>query len=115
MHIQTANELYSPVSSAVTQRPAFLKLTSADVIHSFWVPRLAGKVDLLPNRINELWMDPQTAGLYVGQCAQFCGVEHAKMLLRVYADTPDQFGAWGKREHPHGPQHPAPAPPPPDL
>ena len=73
-----------------------MKLTSADVIHSFWVPRLAGKVDLLPNRINELWMDPHTPGLYVGQCAQFCGVEHAKMLLRVYVDTPEQFAAWVK-------------------
>jgi cytochrome c oxidase subunit 2 len=107
LHITTANELHIPVSSADAQRPTFLKLTSADVIHSFWVPRLAGKVDLLPNRINELWMDPQTAGLYVGQCAQFCGVEHAKMLLRVYADTPDQFAAWVKREQQQGAQDPA--------
>lgn len=107
LHITTANELHIPVSSAETPRPTFLKLTSADVIHSFWVPRLAGKVDLLPNRINELWMDPQTAGLYEGQCAQFCGVEHAKMLLRVYADTPDQFAAWVKREQQQGAQDPA--------
>ncbi len=83
LHITTANELHIPVSSVETPRPTFLKLTSADVIHSFWVPRLAGKVDLIPNRINELWMDPNVPGVYVGQCAQFCGVEHAKMLLRL--------------------------------
>jgi cytochrome c oxidase subunit 2 len=107
LHITTANELHIPVSSVATPRPTFLKLTSADVIHSFWVPRLAGKVDLLPNRINELWMDPHTPGLYEGQCAQFCGVQHAKMLLRVYADTPEQFAAWVKREQQPGAQDPA--------
>jgi cytochrome c oxidase subunit 2 len=107
LHITTANELHIPVSSVATSRPTFLKLTSADVIHSFWVPRLAGKVDLLPNRINELWMDPHTPGLYEGQCAQFCGVQHAKMLLRVYADTPEQFAAWVKREQQPGAQDPA--------
>jgi cytochrome c oxidase subunit 2 len=84
-----------------------MNLTSADVIHSFWVPRLAGKMDVLPNRINELWTDPHTPGLYVGQCAQFCGVQHAKMLLRVYVDTPDQFAAWVKREQQPGVQDPA--------
>ncbi len=98
LHVTTANELHIPVSSASTPRPTFLKLTSADVIHSFWVPRLAGKTDMVPNRINELWMDPHTPGLYVGQCAQFCGVEHAKMLLRVSVDTPEQFAAWVKQE-----------------
>jgi cytochrome c oxidase subunit 2 len=109
LHITTANELHIPVSTDADPRPTFLQLTSADVIHSFWVPRLAGKEDLLPNRINELWMDPQTAGLYVGQCAQFCGVEHAKMLLRVYVDTPEQFAAWVKQEQQPGAQSPASA------
>lgn len=104
LHITTANELHIPVSPAADPRPTYMKLTSADVIHSFWVPRLAGKVDLVPNRINELWMDPHTPGLYVGQCAQFCGVEHAKMLLRVSVDTPDQFAAWVKREQQPGVQ-----------
>jgi cytochrome c oxidase subunit 2 len=79
------------------------------VIHSFWVPRLAGKTDLVPNRINELWMDPHTAGMYEGQCAQFCGVEHAKMLLRVYVDTPEQFAAWVKQEQQPGTQNAAAA------
>lgn len=106
LHITTANELHIPVSTEEDPRPTFMKLTSADVIHSFWVPRLAGKVDLLPNRINELWMDPHTPGLYVGQCAQFCGVQHAKMLLRVYVDTPEQFAAWVKQEQQPGVQDP---------
>ena len=76
---------------ARTDQPqaTFLKLTSADVMHSFWVPRIAGKTDLLPNRVNEMWFDPHVPGMYVGQCAQFCGAEHAKMLLRVYVDPPE--------------------------
>lgn len=104
LHITTANELHIPVSDVSAPQPTFMKLTSADVIHSFWVPRLAGKIDLLPNRINELWMDPHTPGLYEGQCAQFCGVQHAKMLLRVYVDTPEQFAAWVKQEQQPGVQ-----------
>jgi cytochrome c oxidase subunit II len=109
LHITTANELHIPVSDNEASRPTYMKLTSADVIHSFWMPRLAGKVDVIPNRINELWMDPHTPGLYEGQCAQFCGVQHAKMLLRVYVDTPDQFAAWVKREQQPGAQDPAAA------
>ena len=93
-NVVTANELHVPVSSDATDRPTFMKLTSADVIHSFWVPQLAGKTDLLPNRVNEMWIDPRAPGLYVGQCAQFCGAQHAKMLLRVYVDTPEQFKRW---------------------
>jgi cytochrome c oxidase subunit 2 len=93
-NVVTANEMHVPVSSTASPRPTFMKLTSADVIHSFWVPQLAGKTDLLPNRVNEMWIDPQSTGLYVGQCAQFCGVQHAKMLLRVYVDTPEQFQQW---------------------
>jgi cytochrome c oxidase subunit 2 len=93
-NVTTANELHVPVSASATDRPTFMKLTSADVIHSFWVPQLAGKTDLLPNRVNEMWIDPRQTGLYVGQCAQFCGAEHAKMLLRVYVDTPEQFQKW---------------------
>jgi cytochrome c oxidase subunit 2 len=93
-NVVTANELHVPVSGLATDRPTFLKLTSADVIHSFWVPQLAGKTDLLPNRVNEMWIDPRQPGLYVGQCAQFCGAEHAKMLLRVYVDSPEQFQQW---------------------
>ena len=92
--VVTANELHVPQSTKEQAQPTFLKLTSADVMHSFWVPRLAGKTDLLPNRVNEMWFDPHVPGVYVGQCAQFCGAEHAKMLLRIYVDPPDKFAAW---------------------
>lgn len=96
--VTTANELHVPVSTPSAPTPTFIKLTSADVIHSFWVPRLAGKVDLFPNQINEVWISPEATGLYEGQCAQFCGTEHAKMLLRVYADTPEEFAAWIRQQ-----------------
>jgi cytochrome c oxidase subunit II len=92
--VVTANELHIPVSSGAAPQATFLKLTSADVNHSFWVPRLAGKTDLIANHVNSMWMDPQKPGLYLGQCAQFCGSQHALMLLRVYVDTPEQFAAW---------------------
>lgn len=92
--VVTANELHVPLSTKESSRPTYMKLTSADVMHSFWVPALAGKTDLLPNRVNEMWMDPEKVGVYLGQCAQFCGTEHAKMLLRVYVDTPEQFKEW---------------------
>jgi cytochrome c oxidase subunit II len=92
--IVTANELHIPVSDPDHPEPTYLTLTSADVDHSFWVPRLAGKTDLIPNRVNTMWLDPQKAGIYLGQCAQYCGTEHAMMLLRVYAQTPAEFAAW---------------------
>jgi cytochrome c oxidase subunit 2 len=96
--IVTANELHVPQSTKEQPQATFLKLTSADVMHSFWVPRIAGKTDLLPNRVNEMWFDPHVAGVYLGQCAQFCGAEHAKMLLRVYVDPPEKFRAWVKAQ-----------------
>jgi cytochrome c oxidase subunit II len=92
--IVTANELHIPVSDPALPTPTFLKLLSADTNHSFWVPELAGKTDLIPNRVNEMWMDPLRPGIYVGQCAQYCGIQHAKMLLRVWVDSPDAFDAW---------------------
>jgi cytochrome c oxidase subunit 2 len=92
--IVTANELHVPASDAARAAPTFLTLLSADVIHSFWVPRLAGKTDLIPNKINTTWIDPRRPGLYLGQCAEFCGTQHAKMLLRVYVHTPEDFDRW---------------------
>jgi cytochrome c oxidase subunit 2 len=92
--IVTANELHVPLSDPNHPTPTYLKLQSADVIHSFWVPQLAGKTDSIPNHENEMWIDPHAPGVYVGQCGQFCGIQHAKMLLRVYVDTPQQFAAW---------------------
>jgi cytochrome c oxidase subunit 2 len=92
--VVTANELHVPVSAPSHATPSYLTMSSADTDHSFWVPRLAGKRDLIPNKVNVMWIDPQAAGLYLGQCAQYCGAQHAKMLIRIYADTPEQFAAW---------------------
>jgi len=92
--VVTANELHVPVSDPPGSVPTFLTLESADVIHSFWVPQLAGKLDLIPNARNQLWIDPQRPGTYVGQCAEFCGVQHAGMLLRVIAHPKAEFAAW---------------------
>jgi len=96
--IVTANELHVPVSNPAKPTPTYLGMSSADVSHSFWVPRLAGKMDLIPNRLNTMWIDPQEPGLYLGQCAQYCGTQHAKMLLRVYAQSPEDFAAWIKQQ-----------------
>jgi cytochrome c oxidase subunit 2 len=90
----TANELHVPVSDPANPTPTFLTLLSADTNHSFWLPRLAGKTDLIPNHPNSTWIDPHTAGLYLGQCAQYCGTQHAKMLLRAYVDSPADFDRW---------------------
>ena len=92
--VVTANELHVPLSDPAHPTPTFLKLLSADTDHSFWVPQLAGKTDLIPNRVNEMWIDPHRVGLFVGQCAQYCGTQHAKMLLRVLVDSPEDFDAW---------------------
>ena len=92
--IVTANELHIPVSDPAHPTPTFLKLLSADTDHSFWVPQLAGKTDLIPNHPNETWLDPHDTGLFLGQCAQYCGTQHAKMLLRVYVDSPEDFTTW---------------------
>ncbi len=92
--VVTANELHVPVSDPAQPTPTFLTLVSADTDHSFWVPRLAGKTDLIPNQINHMWIDPHEVGLYLGQCAQYCGTQHAKMLLRVYVDSRKDFDRW---------------------
>jgi cytochrome c oxidase subunit 2 len=92
--IVTANELHIPVSDPAHPSPTFLKLLSADTDHSFWVPQLAGKTDLIPNRVNEMWVDPHRTGIYLGQCAQYCGTQHAKMLLQVSVDSPEVFEVW---------------------
>src|SRR6267154_2239675 len=92
--IVTANELHVPVSDPSLPTPTFLRLLSADTDHSFWVPQLAGKTDLIPNHPNGTWIDPHETGLFLGQCAQYCGTQHAKMLLRVYVDTHEDFDRW---------------------
>lgn len=91
--IVTANELHLPAGRAV-----FVRLRSEDVIHSFWVPQLAGKVDMVPGHENDLWFTPHEdavrAEAYLGQCAEFCGTSHANMRFRVFVDTPADFDAW---------------------
>ena len=89
LNVVTANELHLPVGE-----PTFLTLLSADTDHSFWVPRLAGKTDLIPNHPNKMWVEPRETGLYLGQCAQYCGTQHAKMLLRIYVESREDFDRW---------------------
>lgn len=85
----TANEMHIPVD-----RPVKLLLESNDVIHSFWVPRLAGKTDVIPNRNNTMWLDAKEPDVYAGQCAEFCGLSHALMRFLVIAEEPDDFDEW---------------------
>jgi cytochrome c oxidase subunit II len=92
--IVTANELHIPISDDHASRPVFLTLKSADVYHSFWVPRLAGKTALVPGRTNSMWLQTDKSGLFVGQCAEYCGTQHANMLLRVVAESPRDFQRW---------------------
>jgi cytochrome c oxidase subunit 2 len=89
-----ANELHIPASDDATARPVYLTLKSADVCHSFWIPRLAGKTDLIPGRVNSMWFQTKEKGLFVGQCAEYCGTQHANMLLRVNVDSPADFASW---------------------
>jgi cytochrome c oxidase subunit 2 len=93
-----ANELHVPSSDDAADRPIYLTLKSADVCHSFWVPRLAGKTDLIPGRANSMWFQTKEKGLFVGQCAEYCGTQHAKMLLRVVVDSPADFEKWLKNQ-----------------
>ena len=87
--VVTANELHIPVNE-----PVNIKLDSVDVIHSFWVPKLAGKVDMVPNNDNTMWIEADEAGNYFGQCAEFCGESHANMLFRAIAEPTANFDAW---------------------
>jgi cytochrome c oxidase subunit II len=82
------------VSDPVHPTPTFIKLLSVDTDHSFWVPRLNGKTDLIPNHPNSTWIDPLETGLFLGQCSQYCGAQHAKMLLRVYVESREDFDRW---------------------
>jgi cytochrome c oxidase subunit II len=90
----TANELHIPLSNPAHPTPTFLQLLSADTDHSFWIPRLAGKTDLIPNHPVTTWIEPHEIGLYLGQCAQYCGTQHAKMLLRAYVESRADFDRW---------------------
>jgi cytochrome c oxidase subunit 2 len=87
--VRTANELHLPVGQRVR-----LLLRSQDVIHSFWVPGLQGKIDMIPGRTNTFWVQADTVGIWRGQCAEFCGMQHAKMAFVVVADSPAAFDRW---------------------
>ncbi|WP_181181070.1 cytochrome c oxidase subunit II [Mesorhizobium sp. B1-1-5] len=90
---ETANEIRIPVGSAVD-----IKLTTADVIHSFWIPSLAGKLDLIPGKSNELHIQADKPGVYRGQCAEFCGQQHAHMAIFVEALEPSEFERWRAKQ-----------------
>jgi cytochrome c oxidase subunit 2 len=85
----TANEIHIPVG-----QPVLLKLKSVDVIHAFWVPVLAGKTQMIPGLTNQQWIEADAEGIYLGQCTQYCGVQHAHMGLEVVAQSEAEFAAW---------------------
>ena len=89
LEVVTANELHLPVG-----RPIVLDLEGPDVIHSFWVPQLGGKRDVVPGRVNRIVLTPDRVGEYWGQCAEFCGASHANMQLRVIVEEPAAFDRW---------------------
>jgi len=89
----TANEIHIPVGV-----PVQFTLRGADVIHSFWVPNLAGKKDLIPGKVNTIWLQADKPGVYRGQCAEYCGLQHAKMALWVVAEPQEQFNAWRQNQ-----------------
>jgi cytochrome c oxidase subunit II len=90
---RTANELHLPAG-----KRARIVLKSNDVIHSFWVPNLAGKQDLIPGRVSDIAVEPQREGRFRGQCAEFCGLQHAHMALDVTVESPAEFEAWRRRQ-----------------
>ena len=98
---ETANEILIP-----TGRSVALTLSSADVIHSFWVPSLAGKIDMTPGRTTTLTLNAARAGSYRGQCAEYCGAQHARMSFHTIAVAPDAFEAWMERRR-RAPPEPA--------
>ncbi|MDQ4142189.1 MAG: cytochrome c oxidase subunit II [Actinomycetota bacterium] len=100
----TANEIHIPSGERVR-----LRLTSADVIHSFWVPQLQVKVDQVPGRENELWLEAARPGRYRGQCAEYCGLQHANMIVYVIAQPRAEFNAWLANEARPAPEPVGPA------
>ena len=89
LNITTSGELHVPVNTVVN-----FDLESVDVIHSFWIPQLAGKTDVIPGHVNHTWFQANTVGDFHGQCAEFCGMEHALMRIEAYVQTPADFQTW---------------------
>lgn len=100
----SANEVHIPVGRTIE-----FSLKSADVLHSFWIPNLAGKLDLIPGRVNVLRMKAERAGVFRGQCAEFCGAQHAKMAFHVVAHAAPEFDAWLAAQHAPATNPPTPA------
>jgi cytochrome c oxidase subunit 2 len=90
---EAPNEIHIPVG-----RPIRIELSSADVIHSFWIPQLAGKMDVIPGQTNVTWLQADKAGTYRGQCGEYCGVQHAHMAMYVVAEAPGDYAAWADRQ-----------------
>jgi cytochrome c oxidase subunit II len=99
--IVTANDIHIP-----TGQPVSIQLTTRDVNHSFWVPQLTSKTDLIAGKVNEMWVQADQPGVYRGQCAEYCGLQHANMIFYVVAQTPADFRAWVQHER-AGPPTPA--------
>ena len=96
-NVTTANIVHIPVNTKVD-----FVLTSKDVIHSFWVPRLGGKTDLIPGRVNHLWLEANQTGTFYGQCAQLCGAGHAYMKFEVVVQSQAAYDAWiAQMQNPH--------------
>src|SRR5690349_24062019 len=89
LNLTTANEVHIPVGQTVS-----FHMSTADVVHSFWPPRFAGKRDVFPNRETRIWFKAEATGEYPGQCTEFCGIEHGRMAFRVRAQTPEEFQGW---------------------
>lgn len=98
--VVTANEVHIPVGE-----PMLVKVTSGDVIHSFWIPQLHGKIDVIPGQTNTIWLQADQPGTYRGECAEYCGTQHAKMDFVVVAESPADFRAWLNQQ-----SQPAPVP-----
>jgi cytochrome c oxidase subunit 2 len=107
-NLTTANELHIPVGRTVS-----LRMGSADVVHSFWVPQFAAKRDVFANRETRLWFKAETEGDYPAQCAEFCGMQHARMGYRIRAQKADEFQAWVAHMQTLGPPPPPGQKPPP--
>jgi cytochrome c oxidase subunit 2 len=106
--IETQGELHIPVDQEIA-----VTLHAADVIHSFWVPKLAGKLDVMPNRENRMWFNATSAGTFSGQCVELCGVNHADMKFQVIAESPEEFEAWMQEQIDLANATPTPSAPPP--
>jgi len=97
--IRTANEIHIPVG-----KPVELRLATRDVIHSLWIPNLHGKRDLIPGRVNKFWIEADRPGVYRGQCAEFCGLQHANMALTVIAESQDAYDRWLEHQRTAAPE-----------